>query len=386
MKITHVVSSVQQAAAGTSYSVIRLAEALAAIKENDVEILSLGPPSVFVRAGVRHFQVQQDLKWAGPLARLGFSAKMKAMILRSPADVIHTHGFWMMPTVYPEHAARRNRVKLIHSPHGMLGEDALRFSRYKKMAFWNLYQQRAVGVVSCFRATAESELCDIRAFGLRQPVAIVPNGIDLPIDETRASPSFFGSTASPYVLSLGRIHPKKGLDRLIAAWAIIAEKFPNWRLRIVGPDERKHASELHRQIASSGLGDCVQIEEPVFGAEKMRLIRDAQVFALSTLHENFGMTVAESLASGTPVISTKGAPWAGLEEYKCGWWINHGAESMAHALSDALSMSETQRREMGARGRAWMQRDFAWEGVAAKMQLCHEWLVHQGQRPDWVVI
>jgi len=386
MHITHIVASLEYEAAGTSYSVRRLAEAAAARPGNEVEIFSLGAPTQIVSNGVQHTLFSNNLSWAGPLARLGVSAEMNIALSKSKSDVLHTHGFWMMPTVYPANAAKASGARLIHSPHGMLGRDALRFSRRKKFIFWHLYQKQALEMVSCFRATAESEAEDIRALGLRQPIAIIPNGVDLPKLEAAETRFEDCPTASPFVLSLGRVHPKKGLDRLISAWAMVVAEFPNWKLRIVGPNEGNHADELNRQIISAGLTRSVSLEAPIFGEEKTKLMREAQVFALPTLHENFAMTVAESLAVGTPVISTKGAPWSGLAEHKCGFWIEHGADAMAGALRSAMSMTNAERRIMGERGREWMLRDFSWEGVAERMETCLNWFVRQGHRPDWILL
>ncbi len=135
---------------------------------------------------------------------------------------------------------------------------------------------------------------------------------------------------------------------------------------MVGPGEANHARELKRLAKDHDL-DTVDIRGPVFGSEKTALLASAELFALPTLHENFALTVAESLAASTPVISTKGAPWGGLESNGCGWWIDHGVEAMAATLRSAMSLSPQERRAMGDLGRAWMARDFGWDRIAAEM-------------------
>lgn len=305
----------------------------------------------------------------------------------SDASAFHTHGLWMMPNVYPAEAARRLGKPFLLSPRGMLGRDALKFSDTAKRLFWAVWQRDAVDAVTCFHATAESEYDDIRAFGLRQPVAIIPNGIDLPTLSDLNSAKNLKSApidAAPFILSLGRLHPKKGLDRLVAAFVSIADEYPDWKLRIVGPEERGYAAMLKRQVAAANLSERVSIEPSVFGHEKLLLMQQAQIFALSTLHENFGMTVAESLSVETPVVATRGAPWAGLEVHDCGLWVEHGPDPMAQALKKLMSLPREERQKMGARGRAWMQRDFGWDGIAAKMFDVYSWqLGHQAQ-PKWV--
>src|SRR5262249_30544183 len=150
------------------------------------------------------------------------------------------------------------------------------------------------------------------------PVAIIPNGMDLP--ELPARPTA-GPPAERIVLSLGRIHPKKGLPRLIHAWSKLEAGYPGWRLKIVGPPEVGHDNELRALTSALGL-TRVSVEGPIYGDAKTAAYQEADVFVLSTLNENFGLTVPEALAAGTPAISTKGAPWSGLEEEGCGWWID----------------------------------------------------------------
>jgi glycosyltransferase involved in cell wall biosynthesis len=262
----------------------------------------------------------------------------------------------------------------------MLASTALKFSPGKKRLSRWLFQDAAFARAGLLHATCEQEAVDIAAFGLTHPIAVIPHGIDIPTISPRAD---VAGTSAPFALSLGRIHPVKALDWLIRAWALVVPSFPQWRLKIVGPSELGHAGELE-QLGRSLKLSSVDISGPVYGTEKTALLAAAELFALPTLNENFAMTVAESLAVGTPVISTRGAPWAGLETHGCGWWIDHGVEPLAAALRTALSLPDEERRAMGARGRAWMARDFAWDGIARQMAGLYRWLVQGGERPSCI--
>lgn len=260
----------------------------------------------------------------------------------------------------------------------MLSSVALSYSPGKKRLFRLLFQDRALSDAALFHATAGSEYDEIRRFGIKQPVAVIPNGIDIPkIGE------FADIDSRCEVLSLGRIHKKKGLVSLIRAWAGVCDHFPDWQLRIVGPDEGGHVHELEKLVNNLGL-KTVSIEQPVFGDDKIRLMSSVDLFVLPTLSENFAMTVAESLAVGVPVISTKGAPWSGLETNKCGWWIDHGPEAITATLRTALALPEDKRRQMGSRGREWMARDFSWNRIATDMIGAYEWLRCGGAPPPQV--
>jgi glycosyltransferase involved in cell wall biosynthesis len=295
--------------------------------------------------------------------------------------IIHAHGLWLMPNVYPSWAKRRSpgKVKLIHSAHGMLGTPALKFSRMRKRAFWLLLQRRALETADCLHATAPSEYEEFRALGLRAPVAIIPHGIDLP--NISDVPRSTGQTRT--MLSLGRIHHKKGLDRLVQAWARLEPRFPDWQLRIVGPAERGHDAELRGLVGQLGL-QRLSIEGPVYGDAKTALYRTADVFVLPSLHENFSMTVAEALSAEVPVISTNGAPWSGLDAERCGWWIQQGVDALTQTLGNAMLLPRSELIAMGARGRQWMARDFGWRKAAEEMGEVYSWLTGGGPKPATV--
>lgn len=385
MRAIHTLSSLDTEASGPSYTVPRLAGSLVASGCSS-KIFTLGQTRIDAAYGVPIVRFSVDTAPLRLITKLGRSRRMREALLTDRTDIFHTHGLWMMPNVYPAEAASRLGKPFVLAPRGMLGQDALKYSERVKHLFWAVWQKRAAEAVSCFHATAESEYEDIRAFGLTQPVAIVPNGIDLPVLSELKSrdASQLLKTEAPFILSLGRIHPKKGLDRLIAAFAQVAPEYPDWELKIVGPDEGGHASQLSRQAATVGLENRIRISPPVFGREKFLLMRQAEIFALSTLHENFGMTVAESLAVETPVVATRGAPWAELEVHGCGLWVEHGPAPMAKALQKLMSLPREERQKMGVRGRAWMQRDFGWDGIAAKMFNVYSWQLGHQEQPEWV--
>jgi glycosyltransferase involved in cell wall biosynthesis len=315
----------------------------------------------------------RDLRCSSGLARALHDLVPKA-------DVIHNHGLWLMPNVDAGRAALLARKPFIVAPRGMLAPAALAFSRTKKRIVWALLQGDVVRRASCIHATSEQEHDEIRDFGLKNPVAIVPNGIDLPELGARSTSA---TATGRVVLSLGRIHPKKGLDRLVRAWARLEAANPDWRLRIVGPDELGHAGALVA-LASELKARHVSVEKSVAGDAKIAAYQQADLFVLPTLNENFAITVAEALAAGTPVIATKGAPWRALQSEGCGWWIDHGVEPLAAALANAMVMRREALQAMGAKGRAWMARDFSWDRVARDMLDIYRWLALRGEPPGTV--
>ena len=123
---------------------------------------------------------------------------------------------------------------------------------------------------------------------------------------------------------------------------------------------------------------------PLFGEEKLQAYREADLYVLPTHSENFGITVAEALAAGTPTIVTHGAPWAGLAEHGAGWWIDVGVEPLVACLEKALSTSPQCLGEMGKAGHEWMKRDFSWERISAQFLVTYRWMLTGGEPPPWV--
>jgi glycosyltransferase involved in cell wall biosynthesis len=385
LRAAHVIAGLEPVYGGPSYCVPRLCEALAAAGA-ETTLLSVakeegGERDVHDR-GYRERRFAQDYARI-PILRGLRSSRGLSSALRDAAlsdDVIHNHGLWLMPNVIVGAAAAGGPTPLVISLHGMLAPAALAFSRVKKHAFWALLQESVVRQAACIHATSEQEYGEIRCFGLTNPVAIIPNGIDLPElpAQSVATPS-----GKRVALSLGRIHPKKGLDCLLRAWSKVEEGCPDWWLRVVGPPEAGHDHELRALARALGLAR-VSVEGPIYGDAKGAEYGKADLFVLPSLNENFGLTVAEALAAGTPAISTKGAPWSGLESEGCGWWIDDGVEPLAAALAHAMTLPRGVLKTMGDKGREWMGRRFSWGRVADDMIDVYLWLVRGGEPPPTI--
>jgi glycosyltransferase involved in cell wall biosynthesis len=293
-------------------------------------------------------------------------------------EVIHNHGLWMMPNVYPGCARRAGNVQLVVSPRGTASAWAWNHNRGRKWAMWHLLGQgRALRAVDAFHATSEEEYADLRRLGFSQPVCVLPNGIDVP--PLMAKPAGERRT----LLYLGRIHKKKGIDLLLKSWAEIEPRFPQWDLVIAGPDDGGYLAQ-YRALATELRLARVNFPGPVYGDAKLALYRSAHVYVLPTRSENFAMTVAEALAAGTPAIVTRAAPWAGLVDHGAGWWIEIGVKPLVAALEEALSLPYARLADMGRNGREWMARDFSWAGIGRRMAAFYEWLVG-GRILPWYV-
>lgn len=230
---------------------------------------------------------------------------------------------------------------------------------------------------ACFHATAESEFLDIRRSGFTQPVCIIPCGVHVPDNRGRRS------GGRRRLLFLARVHPKKGVDNLLRAWQVVGRKFPDWELLVVGPDNEGYTGEMQTLAADLGLAR-VSFLGGLYGEAKLQAYRDADLYVLPSHSENFGITVAEALAAGTPVIVTRGTPWEGVMTHGAGWWIEVGVEPLVACLEEALAASPERLESMGQVGRVWMKRDFSWAAMSERFLLTYRWLLDGGERPAWV--
>jgi glycosyltransferase involved in cell wall biosynthesis len=169
------------------------------------------------------------------------------------------------------------------------------------------------------------------------------------------------------ILFLSRVHEKKGINFLIEAVATLKEKLKGYKIIIAGEGEPTYIAILKQMAVDLGVQDQVVFVGGVYGNEKWRLFREADVFVLPTFSENFGIAIAEALASGTPVITTEGAPWKDLIKYGCGWSTEIGTSATVNAIKEFLMLDEDAVERMGRNGRRLIEEKYSINAMAEKM-------------------
>lgn len=375
LRIALLTAKMSPAAGGLSVSVPGLAYGLDIY--DDIETHVLGTQdSADPKAAMRWGPRVQALPVARP-ASLQRAPDMAPKLDQLCPDLVDVQGLWTWVSRVSLDHWRRHHKPYIVTPRGMLDPWARRNSVWKKRLFSTFAENAHLRHAFCLRATADMEAAHFRGMGLRTPIAVVPNAI--PIPDLAPRPKNKRQKA----LFLSRIHPKKGVDVLLQAWARLQDSHPHWDLVIAGIDENGHEAELKTQTERLRL-QRVTFLGPVHGAAKAALYRSSDLFVLPTHAENFGLVVAEALAHEIPVITTTNAPWAGLEEKRCGWWIPLNRERLIDSMADAMSRSPADLQAMGERGREWIKQDFAPEQVAAKMRDLYLWCAGRGERPEHV--
>lgn len=318
-------------------------------------------------------------------ASLQFGAALAAEA--RTADIVHSHGVWMMQNREARIAALGAAKPLVISPRGMLEAWSLAHGAWKKRLAWLLYEGKNMRAAAAFHATSSAEAESIRALGLRAPIAVIPNGVACPPPDAIPARSVLDSAFPAlrdrrFCLFLSRLHPKKGIELLLAAWA---RETSGRVLLIAGPGDESYRAVLAKLACESGCESRVILAGMVEGPTKAALLAHADLLVLPTHSENFGMVVAESLAHGTPTITTKGTPWRDLATHRCGWWIERDADALLAALNESAAMSIAQLREMGAHGRNLVESKYSWHRVGRDMAAFYRWLVQGADRPSFVI-
>jgi glycosyltransferase involved in cell wall biosynthesis len=385
LDVVHVIAGLHPMSGGPSRTVVQLSDALASTESVTVTLLSqslVGEPTI----GSRHPDVDRRLVESSSRLSLKLGVPVRRALRRCITEckpsLIHNHGLWLPVNHWAARAARRYNIPLLIHPRGMLETWALDHRGLKKRLALRLYQQRDLETAALLFATAEQEAENIRRLGLRQPIAVIPNGVKLAMPLSKMSRRDGMSDGIRNALFLGRIHPIKGLLNLIDAWDRVRPA--DWRLRLAGPNEGGHLAEVMQRVRVLSLETSVEYVGEVEGDTKAALFATTDLFVLPSFSENFGVVVAEALAHGVPVITTRGTPWEGLLHHGCGWWVEPTADSLVEALQEAINMDQASLLAMGEKGREYI-REFEWTHIAQQTTDVYRWVLGQGPMPECVV-
>lgn len=298
-----------------------------------------------------------------------FKRQFQFLIKEIQPDVFHVNGCWTPGCALTQKWAQEIGVKIVLTPHGMLEPWILaRHYWTRKVPALLLYQKAAVKKADCLHATAVSEKENLLKLGYNHRIEIIPNGIE--VDRISLKNNW---KRKKRILFLSRIHVKKGIEFLLEAAAILKDKLEDYVIEIAGEGEKEYIAQLKQKAKELQIESLVQFCGGVYGNQKWKLFQEADVFVLPTFSENFGIVVAEALACGTPVITTKGTPWKELGTTHCGWWTEIGTQPLADALNKFLQLSTQELEAMGRNGRKLIEQKYSSRKMAEDMvELYHK--------------
>ena len=301
----------------------------------DDELPTSASGTVYEAVAVKYFR-REPPRWL-----------LRAPSMRKPliaaagrANAVHLHTLFNATSWLAASAARQAGCPLVLSPRGMLTPAALKFHAVRKRAAWWLFDRRTVEAASVLHASSESEAKMLRALLPHKRIVEIPNAVEF--DGSQVTPAVrqqvrAAAGLSPdrrFVLFLGRLHPLKRLDLLAAAFRVLAARCPDVDLVIAGDGP----SSVRRDIEATlrPVADRVRWAGEVGDTQREALLLEASVLVLCSDSENFGMSVAEALAAGLPVVVTRTCPWRSVAESGAGLWVEQSADAIADALQQIM--------------------------------------------------
>lgn len=354
MKVIHYIPSIDRASGGTTAYMQLLADKLGKLVELHVVSHESDNPVTLDNCRIHYispfFSGRMKREWQLMIAKIG-------------PDVVHVNCCWMPGCAFAQKWAQQMGVKVVLSPHGML-EPWIMARHYwtRKLPALLLYQKRAVLRADGIHATADSEKDNLLRLGYNDKIEVIANGID--VDKIDMKRSW---RRNREILFLSRVHVKKGINFLVEAVASLKDELDGYCVKVAGEGDENYINELRQLAVRLGVEHMIKFVGGVYGDSKWELFRHADVFVLPTHSENFGIVVAESLACGTPVITTKGTPWQELETAGCGWWTEIGADALTAALRKFIALTDDELERMGRNGRRLVEEKYSSRKMAEDM-------------------
>lgn len=297
----------------------------------------------------------------------------------SDYDLFHIQGLWLYLGHGVASFARKQNKPYVVSLRGMLYPQALAHSVLVKKISLLLYQRHDLQRAACIQATCQEELGYYRELGFSNPVAVLPNPID--IEGLIERP--IRSLQKLRIGYLGRVHPRKRIERLIYAFDALRDELKEAELLIIGSGDEQYEQFLRNEVIRLNLTN-VRFAGFLTGEEKDKAILSLNFLVVPSDFENFGNIVTEALVRGVPVIASKGMPWQELEECHCGWWIDNDQETINQTLHIAINAPESERIEMGMNGKQLVAEKYSVDSLGEKMKRLYEWILYGGAKPEFV--
>ncbi|MFI5130104.1 MAG: glycosyltransferase [Chitinophagales bacterium] len=339
---------------------------------------------------------QEDRKYYSPLTvhsyrirgpkNLGLSADLYKQMKSIKPDIVHTQSLWMYLSYANKKYHRYTGTPYIISPHGMLDKWQLRQSFWKdvkKRIVLGLYEKKHMEEASCFHALCQEEHDAIREFGLKNPIAIIPNGIE---ECSQDSPGKMAG-ADPHkkkLLFLGRIHPKKGLDNLLEGWALSGAG-DKWQLIIAGETkDNAYMQFLKTKARDLKIDESVAFIGGQFGAAKQSCFYNCDAFILPSFSEGLPISVLEAWSYRLPVLMTPQCNLAVGFAHNAAIRTETDPYSICDGIQQLVDMPAIERLRMGQQGFQLVKKTFSWTNVADSMTQLYNWVLGKTVKPAFV--
>jgi len=299
-------------------------------------------------------------------------------------DICQIEGLWRSGhcLIYP--MKHIGKTLLVCTPHGMLDPYIITQQGLLKRIVAKLLFNRALKTVDCYHALSMKEMEDIRAYGIKAPIAVIPNCVTIPEEKT-----FARQDDKLHLLYLGRIDRKKGIDLIVGAWHRLKETkhegCDRWVIDIVGWGDRHYIDEIKAMISNYEMDDVI-IHGPCYGDELDRIYSTSDAFILPSHGEGLPMSVLEAWSHRLCVVMSPHCNLPEGFEHDAAIRVMDNAESVAEGMSRLLMMTDEDRKAIGNNGFELVKSKFEWKSSALKMIQLYSWLLGEGEKPDFVYL
>jgi poly(glycerol-phosphate) alpha-glucosyltransferase len=388
MTIALVTESVSRGAGGLFFSVRNLAQSLREQTGATVHVV-----------GFQDEHTAADLPAWGPFPPTALKVRGPQSLAYAPAlvstlrdlapDLAHTQGIWRYYSRATWKWASSARRPYLISPRGMLDPWAVRQSAWKKRLAWRAFERAHLEGAACIHALCEPEAVAIRQFGLRNPLCVLPNGVELPA-RSKQTTNGLASREKRSVLFLSRLHPKKGLSELIRGWALVQKESPDrargWELIVAGTDRHGYRSEIETLARDLEIERSVRFVGPKFGAAKEEEYLAADAFVLPSHSEGLPQAVLEAWAHGLPVLMTPACNLPAGFAKEAALRVEADPRAIAGGLNQLFEMTDAERLTIGQHGRGLVESRYTWPTVADQMSQVYNWVLGGGPLPPSITL
>ena len=364
-------------------SVRRLAQAVMATGKCDVRVVAPQDPDT--DADLDSWSpVPVEVVPPEPLLGYLYSRHVWAFLDRYRPALCHRHGMWLYPSAAVHAWCRQTNTPYLVSPRNALSPLHLQRRRLSKAAIWTGIERAHLAGAACVHALTSQECDDIRAAGIRNPVCVIPNGIDIPgfpSDGQSCSLEVAGVDRGRHrtLVYVGRLHPYKGLETLVTAWSLAAARLggfeDRWRLVIAGPSEGGTKAGLTRLTARLGVANSVVFLDGVYGSDKWALLRQAWATILPSRSEGHPIAALESFAAGRQALLTPECNLPEAFSAQAAVRIERDPEVIFAAIATLDVQDEATRARLGERARDFVASHHSWDQIAARMAAVYRWAV-----------
>ena len=379
MRVLHVIPSISPLRGGPSRAVLDMVAALR-LQEVDAAILTTNDhgPGLHPDLVTGHWQWHQGVpvlafpRWSPPVAALrefAFSPALSLWLARhlKQYELLHIHALFSYPSTSAMAQARWAGVPYILRSIGQLSPWSLAQSRGRKRLLLRLIERRNLEQAAALHFTTAAERDEAAVLGLAPPNLVLPLGVRCP-DPLSQSASAPNGSAPVRFLFLSRLHPKKQLENLLDALALLQRQRPEarWELAIAGEGEPRYVAGLQERTRGLGIEARCGWLGFLEGEAKWQALKAADWYVLPSAAENFGIAAVEALAAGTPVIlSPEVAVAANVARAGAGLVSASDPEAMALTLATAL---ERPSLTMRASALTLVATDFSWSTIALQLR------------------